>query len=220
MHKVPTLLAVSFVLTACESPGSASAPADAALALYNAAKEEAEAFWEQVYRQKGLEYRPVSVFTPYSAPIAVPCGNTVLWDVRYCPQNEGIYFHLDLLGELQREAGAAAAVLVVAHEVGHHVSNLRGLYIALDARFITLKELELQADCYSGAWAAWAASGPLLQGSDPEGSARELMALADERTDLRWLNAALHGAAEQRVNAFLLGLNGGSSACEDIFSLR
>ena len=217
MNRVPTLLAVAFVLTACETRGPASAPADVSLALYDAAKEEAEAFWEQVYRQKGLEYRPVAVFTPYSAPIAVPCGNTVLWDARYCPQNEGIYFHRDLLSELQREAGEVAAVLVVAHEVGHHISNLRGLYIALDAQLITLKELELQADCYSGAWAA---SGPLLQGSDPEGSARELMALADERTDLRWLNAAIHGTSEQRVNAFLLGLNGGSSACENIFQFR
>lgn len=220
MHKVIGLLAVGCVLTACESPGSAGPPGDVALALYKAAKEDTEAFWEQVYRQKGLEYRPISTFEPYSAPIAVPCGNTVLWDARYCPQDEGIYFHRDLLGELQREAGDVAAILAVAHEVGHHVSNLRGLFIALDAQLITLKELELQADCYSGAWATWAADGSLLKGGDLEGAARGLMALADERTDLRWLNKAIHGTSEQRVSAFLLGLNGRVSACDDIFQFR
>jgi len=220
MYKIFTLVAVGFVLTACEGVGSTSAAGDVSLDLYNAARDQAEAFWQQVHRQEGLEYRPVSVFMPYSESIAIPCGITLLWDARYCPLNEGIYFHRDLLDELQREAGHVAVVLAVAHEVGHHISNLRGMYIALAAELITIRELELQADCYSGAWAAWAAGGPLLGDRGVEGPVRALMALADERTDLRWLNAALHGTFEQRVDAFLLGRDGGNSACADIFQFR
>jgi len=220
MYKVVVLAVVGFALTACEGAEPPSAPGDGSLALYNSARDQVEAFWIEVHQQEDLEYRPISVFAPYSESIAIPCGVTLLWDARYCPLNEGIYFHRDLLDEIQREAGDVAAVLAVAHVLGHHISNLRGLYIALAAEFITIRELELQADCYAGAWAAFAADGPLLQNRSVEGSARALMALAGERTDLRWFNAALHGNSEQRVDAFLLGRDGGRSACADIFQFR
>jgi predicted metalloprotease len=220
MYKVFTLVVVGFVLAACEGAESPSAPGDISLDLYNAARDQAESFWQQVHLQEGLEYRPITVFTPYSESIAIPCGVTLLWDARYCPLNEGIYFHRDLLDKVRREAGDVAAILAVAHVVGHHVSNLRGLYIALAAELITIREMELQADCYSGAWAAWAVGGPLLEDRGVEGPVRALMALGDERTDLRWFNAVLHGTSEQRVNAFLLGRDGGNSACADIFQFR
>lgn len=220
MYGVLTLLAVGFALIACEDARPPSAPGDVSLDLYIEARDEAEVFWAQVHRQQGLEYRPVSVFSPYSESIAIPCGATRLWDAHYCPRNEGIYYHRGLLDELRREAGDVAAVLAVAHEIGHHVSNLRGLYIALAAQYLTIREIELQADCYSGAWAAWAAGGPLLKERDVEVSARALMALGDERTDLRWFNEALHGTSDQRVAAFLLGRDGGNLACADIFQFR
>ena len=70
----------------------------------------------------------------------------------------------------------------------------------------------MHADCYAGAWTTWAASGPLLGGRDIEQSVRALMALVGVRTDLRWLNAAIHGTAEERLNAFLQGREGSLSA--------
>jgi predicted metalloprotease len=84
----------------------------------------------------------------------------VAWDASYCPLNEGIYFHRELPDEFG-EKPETWRRLVVAHEMAHHVSNLRGLYIALAAEHVMIRELELQADCYSSSWEAWPAGGPL-----------------------------------------------------------
>jgi predicted metalloprotease len=187
------------------------------LALYETAKDDAELFWDDLYRVKGLDYRPISGFTPYSVQTAVPCGETQLWDVLYCETNEKVYFHRDLLDEILAVAGEAAAAVAVAHAIGHHVSDLNGMYVALSAGFVRRKELELQADCYAGAVAA---DGVLLGPRAGEATIRALMELVDSRDDLRWFNAAIHGTSDQRVRAFLLGLNGGNVACQEVLRFR
>jgi predicted metalloprotease len=218
MPKILKPVLLSWLLAGCGSPtGSSDDPREDLLVLYESARDDAEVFWDELYRVKGLDYRPIAGFTPYSAQIAVPCGETQLWDVLYCETNEKVYFHIDLLDEIVSVAGEAAAAVVIAHEVGHHVSDLNGMYVAWKGGFVRGKELELQADCYAGAVAAAGAlSGPLTG----EATIRELMELVDSRDDLRWFNAAIHGTSDQRVRAFLLGLQGGNVACQEILQFR
>lgn len=206
------------LLAGCGSPtGSEGGSHSSSLALYEAAKNDSELFWDDAYRMRGLDYRPVAGFTPYAAQIPVPCGETQLWDVLYCETNEEIYFHMDLLDEISSVAGDGAAAIAIAHAVGHHVSDLTGMYVAFRSRFVRRKELELQADCYAGAVAA---AGVLLGPREGEATVRELMKLVDSREDLRWFNVAIHGTSDQRVRAFLLGLQGGAVACEEILQFR
>lgn len=217
MPKALRPLLLCTLLAACGSPtASGDDPPNGSLVLYETAKDDAELFWDDLYRLKGLDYRPIAGFTPYSAQISVPCGETQLWDALYCQTNEKVYFHRDLLDEVLDVAGEAAVAILIAHEIGHHVSDLNGMYVAFERRVVRLKELELQADCHAGATAA---DGMLLDGRDAEQAVRDLMALVG-RTGLRWFNVAIHGTADQRVRAFLLGLDGGNTACQEILQFR
>ena len=82
----------------------------------------------------------------------------------YCPLDGLIYFDLDFLVQLQEQFGATgdlAAQYIVAHEYGHHIQNLLGTNETV--RELQSRDperanqysvaLELQADCYAGAWA-------------------------------------------------------------------
>ena len=92
----------------------------------------------------------------------------------YCPADELVYFDLDFLTQLQNQFGAVgdlAAQYIVAHEYGHHVQNLLG--ISSDVSRLQQQDpsqanqysvaLELQADCFAGAWAKTADERGLLE---------------------------------------------------------
>lgn len=82
----------------------------------------------------------------------------------YCPPDKKVYidtaFADQLLKQLGAAGGDAAEAYVLAHEYGHHISNLAGILAkAQSARGQTgpkspQTRLELQADCYAGVWFA------------------------------------------------------------------
>ncbi|MEV6348633.1 neutral zinc metallopeptidase [Actinoplanes sp. NPDC051851] len=77
----------------------------------------------------------------------------------YCPSDDHVYIDLTFYQQLADELGAPgefAQPYVLAHEYGHHVQDLLGT----DSGGTNLGsvKLELQADCYAGAWAKGATS--------------------------------------------------------------
>jgi len=82
----------------------------------------------------------------------------------YCPADDRVYIDLTFYQVLAQQLGAPgefAQPYVLAHEYGHHVQDLLGTETAMrreqersprDANKLSVK-LELQADCYAGAWA-------------------------------------------------------------------
>ncbi len=75
-----------------------------------------------------------------------------------------MYFDLDFLVQLQEQFGATgdlAAQYIVAHEYGHHVQNVLGINGRVQQAQQSDPDraneysiaLELQADCFAGAWA-------------------------------------------------------------------
>ncbi|MET0492361.1 MAG: neutral zinc metallopeptidase [Actinoplanes sp.] len=82
----------------------------------------------------------------------------------YCPADDKVYIDLTFYKQLADQLGAPgefAQPYVLAHEYGHHVQDLVGTEAAMrkeqerspnDANELSVK-LELQADCYAGAWA-------------------------------------------------------------------
>jgi predicted metalloprotease len=153
----------------------------------------------------------------------------------YCPLDSLVYFDLDFLTKLQNQFGATgdlAAQYIVAHEYGHHVQNVLG--INEQVRRAQQEDpqranqysvaLELQADCFAGAWARDASDRDLFD--TPEEVEEALNAAAavgddaiQEKTSGRvdpesWT----HGSSAQRVEWFRRGYQTGDPQSCTTFS--
>jgi len=103
-------------------------------------------------------------------------------------------------------AGDFAVAYIVAHEYGHQVQDELGLF----ERGIPTKNLELQADCYAGAWAKSADQANRLDPGDVDEAIEAALAVGDFNTS----NPGHHGTPEERSNAWQTGFQAdGPAAC-------
>lgn len=149
---------------------------------------------------------PPGCGTPGRTPYAEVAGNAF-----YCEEGNFIAYDAEaLVPRMRGSYGEFAVGLVLAHELGHAVQGQVG-FPSDQSIYV-----ELQADCFAGAWAGHVASGSgtslrfsvtdldralagFLQLRDPSG--------VDGRQD------GAHGNAFDRVGAFQDGLEGGARAC-------
>jgi predicted metalloprotease len=144
----------------------------------------------------------------------------------YCPLDGLVYFDLDFLTALQDQFGATgdlAAQYIVAHEFGHHVQNLLGTNQAVqdaqqsgsgNANELSVA-LELQADCYAGAWVHDAFQRGLIESAEVTNEAiNAAEAVGDDRIQQRTQGRIdpeswTHGSADQRASWFRRGFETG-----------
>jgi predicted metalloprotease len=126
-------------------------------------------FWQTELPQVfGQQYQPAdTVF--FSGQTSTGCGAADAGvGPFYCPADRKVFIDLSFYNELTNRFGAKgefAQPYVLAHEYGHHVQDLLGTEAQMRRaqqrdpdnanRYSVM--LELQADCYSGVWAAHAA---------------------------------------------------------------
>jgi predicted metalloprotease len=119
------------------------------------------------------------------------------------------YDAADLLPALDKEYGALTPSVVLAHEMGHAIQARVGV----QAPSVVM---ELQADCFAGAWVAFAQSSGAdavsIEESGLDTSVRALPTLRDQ-PGTPATNAGAHGLAFDRVNAFQTGYEQGAARC-------
>ena len=187
---------------------------------------DVQSYWETAYPEAfGSPYEPTkTVF--FSGAIGTNCGQaSSAVGPFYCPADRLVYFDLDFLTQLQNQFGAVgdlAAQYIVAHEYGHHIQNLTGVSDQVrqaqagnpaQANLYSVA-LELQADCFAGAWAHDAdARGQLEQGEIDE-ALNAAAAVGDDRIQQQTQGRVdqeswTHGSSEQRVQWFRRGYETG-----------
>ena len=151
--------------------------------------------------------------------IASACGTaTSAVGPFYCPIDNKVYVDLGFYDDLHRRFGAPgdfAQAYVIAHEVGHHIQNQRGLLGRGEVHQI---ETELQADCIAGAWAKSAEKRGLLEVGDVDEALNAAAQIGDDTIQRKTQGHVqpetwTHGSAAQRSAAFKKGHAGGIQAC-------
>jgi predicted metalloprotease len=188
-------------------------------AVVEAALVDIEAFWDRTYPQVyGEPYEPISGgFFPYGPDTEVPaCGDLrpsyqdVAGNAFYCPPADLVAWDAaDLVPDLFERFGPFALAIVFAHELGHAVQARAGAQAATVV-------LELQADCFTGAWAADVESGGAryftLDVTDLEASMAGFLELRDA-TGVDPRSDQAHGSAFDRIGAFQDGFENGAAGC-------
>ncbi len=154
----------------------------------------------------------------------------------YCPGDQKVYIDLSFYRQLATEFGAPgdfARAYVIAHEVGHHVQNLLGVTSKADqaeqraghigANRVSV-DMELQADCFAGVWAAQANNArKILEPGDLEQGLTAASSVGDDTLQKREQGTVVpdsftHGTSAQRVRWFRRGFDSGKIDNCDTFS--
>jgi predicted metalloprotease len=171
----------------------------------------------------GRKYTPIPSdrVYPYSASNPPPaCGGRghtpyqeVAGNAFYCDQGDFIaYDEQKLIPQMRQQFGDFAVGLVLAHEMGHAVQTRARVGLR------TSVYVELQADCFAGAWAQHVAKGQAsslqLSADDLDHALAGFLELRDP-SGVDGGDAGAHGNAFDRVGAFQDGLEDGATACRD-----
>jgi len=203
-------LVVLTVLTlpASARTGAATARTDLPLnQLLPIASSHINQFWHQSFYAGRLRYATPTM-VPYNQPIRTPCGNAVMNNAFYCGRANSIYYDYNFMSQMYSQIGDYAAVSILAHEWGHLVQMQLG--VAQSGTFTI--QLELQADCLSGAYTQYAERVGVLDPGDLEEAGVGLFKGGDQ-IGMPWFHPQAHGTAMQRINAFLKGYNDGARKC-------
>ena len=199
--------------------------------------------WKTQLTQQGtnLAYE-LPDFQIFTNSVSTACGNaTSAVGPFYCPGDSTVYLDLGFFDDMVTKYGASDSVLaqeyVVAHEWGHHIQNLQGVFRAHDTRETGEQgagvRSELQADCYAGVWMHWAsttrdpATGAYYLNTPTAdellGALQTAQAIGDDRLQAKYQGTSnpetwTHGSANQRAAWLQRGLDSGEIATCDTWS--
>ncbi|HEY3278154.1 MAG TPA: neutral zinc metallopeptidase [Syntrophorhabdaceae bacterium] len=196
---------------------------------------DTEDVWNEAFRRMGRTYQAPRLVL-FSGAVESACGMAgSATGPFYCPSDHKVYLDLSFFEDLRSRFGAPgdfARAYVIAHEVGHHVQTLLGISQKVNQlqsranpseRNKLSVRMELQADCFAGAWAQQAdKSRHILEAGDVEEGLNAASAIGDDRIQRKIQgyvvpDAFTHGSAAQRVRWFKLGFQSGNIQACDTF---
>ena len=197
---------------------------------------QTEDVWGAYFQKMGKQYtRPHLVL--FSNRVSSACGlASSAAGPFYCPGDQRVYIDLAFYNQLATEFGAPgefARAYVIAHEVGHHVQNLLDITDKasqaeqaagrVGGNHVSV-EVELQADCFAGVWAAQANQiNKILEPGDLESGLTAASSVGDDTLQKREQGTVVpdtftHGTSAQRVKWFKRGFGSGDIGSCDTFS--
>jgi len=223
--------AVSEPLAGCETGADANARVEC---LMKGGAASLDAYWSTEAAEIGVDYTPPADVILFTEATSTGCGNaTSAVGPFYCPADQTIYLDVAFFEDLRTKYGSTGGTLaelyVLAHEWGHHIQNLSGTLAAgqdgdtgPDSAGV---KVELQADCFAGAWVGSAATTTdengvtFLEPITDQQLADALSAaeaVGDDRIQGGQANPETwtHGSSAERQNWFVTGYNDGAAACD------
>ena len=219
-------------LTECGTGSAANESIDCRIV---AAADSLDTYWSAELPQYGVEYRSTGVIL-FSGQTETGCGTaSSAIGPFYCPSDETVYMDTGFFDELRTRFGSSggplAEMYVVAHEWAHHIQNVSGIMNGLNLQDAGPGSdgvrLELQADCFAGAWVGAAptildANGTPVLEPVSEAEIRDALSAAAAVGDDRIQSSMgggvnpevwTHGSSDSRQRWFIAGLQGGPQAC-------
>lgn len=179
--------------------------------IFELAAEDINDFWTQLFEESGAEYVKPDIVLYDRGRVRTGCGViSPRMGPLYCPRDHTAYFPRNFMENQMITVGDFAVVVIIAHEWGHAVQNLANL----NPGDFTI-EIELQADCFAGAYSRYATLDSvkvLIEEGDLEEGATALFLFGDPE-GTPWFDEQAHGSGEQRLAAFQTGLEDGVEAC-------
>lgn len=198
-----------------------------------------DAVWQQLLR--GYSRPQMKLFSGQINTGCGPADSSI--GPFYCPADKTAYFDTSFFKVLRTQFGSSGGPLaeeyVVAHEYGHHVQNLTGdlSRARQGAQGATGGGVrsELQADCYAGVWAHYAAITKQpgtdvtylkpLTDADISDALSAAASVGDDRIQEQATGRVnpeswTHGSSEQRQKWFTVGYQSGDPNQCDTFSAR
>ena len=212
------------------APQVISAEDNRSAAFVSAVLGQTEIIWGELFKHDGKKYEEPKLVL-FRGGVKSGCGYaSSQTGPFYCPSDKKVYLDLGFFDELSHKFNAPgdfAQAYVIAHEVGHHVQNLRGTLTKShrlkkqssknEANAVQVM-VELQADCYSGVWAHYL--DDILEEGDIEEALNAASAIGDDTLQKQSRGYVVpdsftHGSSADRMKWFKRGLSGGKlSSCE------
>jgi predicted metalloprotease len=196
-----------------------------------------EKTWSDIFAAHGRQYVDPKLDL-FSGGVNTACGaaSTAVGPF-YCPGDQKVYLDVAFFQELESRfhaAGDFARAYVIAHEVGHHVQNLLGVFDQVEqarrrgarmegADGLSVRQ-ELQADCFAGVWANHSQQRlQWLQPGDIESALNAASKIGDDALQQQAQGRVVpdsftHGTSAQRVKWFTAGFQSGDIASCNTFS--
>ena len=185
--------------------------------------------WKQILPSQTRVQFQAPKLVLFTDQISSACGyGTAASGPFYCPGDRKLYLDFAFFDELRRvfkAPGDFAQAYVIAHEFGHHIQNLTGTMDKVQSAGQNNRlsvALELQADCYAGVWANFAANQGRVEAGDAEEAIRAAQAVGDDMIQKKSQGYVVpdsftHGSAQQRMQYFTRGMQSGDmKQCQTI----
>ncbi|MDE1893664.1 MAG: neutral zinc metallopeptidase [Xanthomonadaceae bacterium] len=197
-------------------------------AFVSAVLHSTEETWGPIFQARGMTYLDPKLHL-FSGSVNTACGGaSAAVGPFYCPADQKVYLDVSFFQQLQDElhsSGDFARAYVIAHEVGHHVQKLTGVFdkvaaarrrgVPMDGADGLSVRQELQADCYAGVW-AYHSQQQLnwLQPGDIESALNAASHIGDDALQQQAQGTVrpdtfTHGTSAQRVKWFKTGFSSG-----------